>query len=444
MRKKLHIKDVVNNHLCTGCGACSFIAPQEITMVDTINQSRRPLIKNSIHPESVQEALKVCPGIGQTRDTSQQNQAIPELIDEWGTILEVWEAHASDSTIRFRSSSGGVITALSLYCLEQETMSGSLQISGDDNDALLNQTKLNTSREEILNSTGSRYSPASPCDSLSKIENADNPCVMVGKPCDVLAASNAAKIRSKLDQNLGLKLSVFCAGTPSVEGVISMTNAIQEKSVSNLAKLRFRGMGWPGFMTGIFRNQSTENTEVKSMSYAKGWGNYLQKYRQWRCHMCADHTGEAADISIGDPWYRPVDQDEKGSSLLLVRTERGKEILHKAVKAGYVTLRSCPNEALPLSQKHLQRTRGAVWARVLMSQMIGLAAPKYKNMKLFQTWMNRLNVKEKIQSLTGTLKRIFKKNIHKTEEWKAYSKEAALKVEEKMKRNNPPCIVSKN
>ena len=37
--------------------------------------------------------------------------------------------------------------------------------------------------------------------------------------------------------------------------------------------------------------------------------------------MCADHTGEFADIAVGDPWYRPHLDDEPGRSLVLARSE---------------------------------------------------------------------------------------------------------------------------
>ena len=60
------------------------------------------------------------------------------------------------------------------------------------------------------------------------------------------------------------------------------------------------------------------------MSYMESWG-FLQRYRPYRCYLCPDGTGELADLSCGDPWYREILEDEPGHSLVVVRTERGKE-----------------------------------------------------------------------------------------------------------------------
>ena len=54
--------------------------------------------------------------------------------------------------------------------------------------------------------------------------------------------------------------------------------------------------------------------------------------------MCADHTGEFADIAVAEPWYREIPPDEPGRSLVLARTERGRRCVAEAVAAGYLEL----------------------------------------------------------------------------------------------------------
>jgi hypothetical protein len=62
--------------------------------------------------------------------------------------------------------------------------------------------------------------------------------------------------------------------------------------------------------------------------------------------LCPDSTGEFADISCGDPWYKKPESDEPGMSLVLVRTERkgrsaimartgrGREVVVSAIGSG--------------------------------------------------------------------------------------------------------------
>ena len=95
-----------------------------------------------------------------------------------------------------------------------------------------------------------------------------------------------------------------------------------------------RGGGWPG--KARVKVRSGQGTRDESLSYEESWRE-LQKYRQWRCYVCADHMGEFADIAVGDPWYREIPPDEPGLSLILARTERGRRILHGAIAAGFLT-----------------------------------------------------------------------------------------------------------
>lgn len=148
------------------------------------------------------------------------------------------------------------------------------------------------------------------------------------------------------------------------------------------------------------------------MTYADSW-NYLQKYRQWRCYICPDHTGEFADIAVGDPWYRKVQPGERGKSLIVARTRHGVEVLQAAVLAGYVVLESEDPNLLPRSQSNLLATRGALWARLWVLRLLGAAVPSYTGFGLFKFWISALGFKEKLRSVTGTVKRVFQKNLNK-------------------------------
>ena len=49
-----------------------------------------------------------------------------------------------------------------------------------------------------------------------------------------------------------------------------------------------------------------------------------------------DHTGEFADISVGDPWYREIREGEAGSSLIIARTEAGRDYITNAIESGAI------------------------------------------------------------------------------------------------------------
>jgi coenzyme F420 hydrogenase subunit beta len=198
-----------------------------------------------------------------------------------------------------------------------------------------------------------------------------------------------------------LAISIFCAGTPATEGTYKILNSLDVKP-EQTEELRYRGCGWPGATTVKIRG---DNGHTRQMSYDESWGNILSHFGQYRCRICPDSTGEFADISCGDPWYRELKEDEQGWSLVVVRTKRGKEILHKAMKAGYVKLKRVGPDTIPRSQKALLVRRRHLWGRLLMMRMMGVPIPRYIGFFLLRSWL-RLSLKDKLRSLAGTLKRI--------------------------------------
>jgi coenzyme F420 hydrogenase subunit beta len=167
-------------------------------------------------------------------------------------------------------------------------------------------------------------------------------------------------------------------------------------------ELRYRGHGWPGMATVRIKGS---NGEVRQMSYEKSWGDILSNYGQFRCRLCPDSTGEFADISCGDLWYRPIEPTHPGYSLVLVRTERGQEVLKKAVCAGYVRLQRADASILPQSQKALLNRRCHLFGRLLAMRMMGVPFPYFKGFSLRENWL-KLSATEKLYSVVGSLKRI--------------------------------------
>lgn len=403
------VHDVAERHLCSGCGVCAYLAPDSVQIVDTLANGRRPLRIVSIDGPGSDDgaAIAACPG----RALDQADypaEHLAELGAAWGPVLEVWEGHATDPEIRFAGSSGGAATALSLHCVRSEGMYGVLHTAARDDVPYLNRTVLSRTREEMLAACGSRYAPASPCDGLDLVEAAPAPCVFVGKPCDVAGADRASRLRPGLSARLGLTVAFFCAGTPTTAGTLEAIRSL-DVAPEEVTSVRYRGNGWPGRFT-----VESEAGADRSLSYADSWGEILQRHRQWRCLICPDHTGEFADISVGDPWYRPIVEGEHGSSLVLVRTERGRAVLRRALAAGALDLHRVSPDLLPRSQPNLLRTRGAVWGRVTTMRLLGLPVPRYRGLPMLGMWL-RLTAREKLTSTAGTARRITRRGLRRPE-----------------------------
>lgn len=399
-RQITNVNDVTRWHLCLGCGACVPACPEKaVSLVDVQDKGLRPII-NPIQCKKCGQCLKVCPGIEIVHQPYNM-QTIHELELSWGPILEVWEGFATDPEIRYKGSSGGAATALALYCLEKEQASGVLHIGTQKQAPLHNIPVFSKTKEELISRTGSRYSPAAPCERLDDISDNPGSYVFIGKPCDVVALRKSQEQDEQLKDKVHLAISIFCAGTPSTKGTYSILNKLNLKA-DQVEELRYRGCGWPG-MTCV--KTKDPNVQSKQISYEQSWGEILSQYIQFRCRLCPDSSGEFADLSCGDPWYRQIKPGEPGWSLVLVRTERGRKILNKAVKDGYLKLNPVGPETVSNSQKALLTRRRHLWGRLLVLHMMLVPIPKYVGFHLWKNWWHLTTI-EKLRSLGGTLKRL--------------------------------------
>lgn len=401
--------DIRRWRLCVGCGACVFACKHgNIVMEDVAEDGLRPVMKG-LDCQRCGKCLEVCPGIGIPRkDGDGMRGAFRGLLDEWGPILGIWEGYAADPEIRYRGSSGGVATAVALSCLETNTARGGvLHIGPSPSKPWCNQTALSRNRKDLISKTGSRYSPASPCDGLERLELAEASGIFIGKPCDVHGLRKAESLFPILKEKAAVAISIFCAGTPATAGTQALLRRLGI-TAEEVSSMRYRGNGWPG----DFWVQGKEgNEKTASLSYAESW-SFLQGFRPFRCHICPDGTGEFADISCGDPWYREIRAKEKGYSLVLVRTEKGRQIVRQAIETGYVILNPVEPWVLEASQANLLAKRRAIWGRLFALKMLRIPVPDYEGFHLYGNW-RLIRTKEKARSFIGTVRRVLRRRYYR-------------------------------
>lgn len=389
------LRDVVGWRMCAGCGACSAVCAEGgVELANIRNEGIRPRFRAARGLDCEQQ-LSICPGY---HVEAPAGEPFDENVAELGTTLEVWEGYAADSQIRFQASSGGLLTALSLFCLERLGMEFVLHAGMEPERPWLNATHQSRSREDLLRHTGSRYAPSSPCDALRHVEAANGQCVLVVKPCDAAGVAMMRRQRPALDRHAGLVLTFFCAGTPSTDGTLDLLSEMGVK-VDELSSLRYRGEGWPGG----FKPTLKEGNQ-KFMRYSESWSK-LTGHRPLRCHLCPDGLGRVADISCGDAWHRYAGQPNPGRSLILVRTPFGRRVVAEAVSAGYLHLHPSGVDDVRRAQTDLLRRRRQLHGRLLAFRLLGLPVPCYEGFGLRRSF-KLLPARERLSVVVGTLRRI--------------------------------------
>ena len=135
LEREKTIEWVVKNRLCTGCSTCAGICPDDAIQV--VIDQRNGIYIPKLDKEKCTKCglcFEVCPGY--SVDFKKLNQEIfgkqPEDI-LLGNYLNCYIGHATDYNIRYNSSSGGLVTALLIFALEEGLIDGALisKVRGD-------------------------------------------------------------------------------------------------------------------------------------------------------------------------------------------------------------------------------------------------------------------------------------------------------------------------
>jgi coenzyme F420 hydrogenase subunit beta len=114
-----------------------------------------------------------------------------------------------------------------------------------------------------------------------------------------------------------------------------------------------------------------------------------------------------ADIACGDAWER-LGRDGLGTSLVIVRTERGREILKGAMKAQYVHLVPAGASEVLQAQPSLLERRKEIFGRLLAMKMFFIPTPHFYGFALFKGWA-ALPARKKLRTIAGTIRRVLQR-----------------------------------
>lgn len=390
------IADVLTRDACSGCGLCPRLDPGVSMRLDDRGYLRPTYEAESAPIDGAAEVFdRSCPGMRITAPAAPEGAEHDALL---GPNVGLWQAWATDDDIRRAGSSGGALTALHAWLLDTGRAARITGAAAERTSPRRTVPVTITTREQALAAAGSRYAP------VGALENPDvfrTDSAVAAKPCEVAALRAAAP--QLVDGEAPLLLSFFCAGTPSQKATESLLTELGISPEQPVDALRYRGNGWPGRFTA-----RSGDLEV-SADYDESWGRVLGPTTQWRCKICPDGVGQAADIVCADSWETdergyPTFAEGDGISALVARTPRGRDVILAAVDAGVIAVRPLPGAHLRDAQPLQTARRQFLFARLLGSRLAGRRPPRYRGFDLIR--LTAARPREAIRVLRGTFRRV--------------------------------------
>lgn len=385
----------VFSEYCTGCGLChsvldvSFVKDDKGFLVPQLSDKEDGFCR------------KVCPASGNALNNYQDGSI-------WGTRHSSFLGWSTNNTIRNDSSSGGVITSICIYLLENHYVDGIIQTQKSNLDLRKTVTVVSRTKEDVLKCMGSRYTASSPLQNLDRLMKDDETYAFVGKPCDVSALRiYINEIEPKLQNKIKYLLSFFCAGQPSIDANNKLIRALGGDDLKDCLDLQYRGNGWPGLAI-LTKKEGSQQT----IDYETSWMKILGRDVRKCCRFCSDGTGELADISCGDAWYigangKPDFTEHPGRNVVFARTEIGDNLLKNACRDKRLVLENFEpeKEFLHKMQPYHYTRKASLLTYKWALKLCGRSFPAYDNEKLIN-FARGFSFKQKILRFGGTIQRV--------------------------------------
>lgn len=363
--------EIVKHGLCLGCGLCTYSDAIGKTKYSNEHAQFIPVITET--NKNDQLAFQICPGKGY--NIIEEGKILYGSLNydlELGYFYNYYAAYSNDKEVLTNASSGGIVSQLAIFLLEQNIVGRVLTTLYDYTDAgPRTKSILARSRNEILQSQGSKYCPVDLSEAIREIKHNDYKIAIIGTPCHIAGIRNIQKYDQLFSEKVVLTISNFCGGFKNYNNIsiIAKRKGIKPKDISFF---RFRGGGQPGSM--LIEDNNGKEVEIP---YPKYVGlNGVTKHL--RCRLCVDATGELSDIACGDAWLDRFTKDKNPWSVIITRNKKADDIIGHMIKGGIVTSEQISLNEIKLSQReNLAGKKIRQKSRFYLYQKLGYKIPSF-------------------------------------------------------------------
>ena len=304
------MKKILDEKYCTGCSACVNICPKEaISMIEKYDGFCIPEI-NENKCINCKLCEKVCPVL----NVKKEADGLPES----------YACINNNEEIRMESSSGGIFTLIAEEILKENGIV--FGVSFNEN-LELNHVEVQN-KEDLKFLRGSKYLQSNIGNTFKIAENylkQNRRVLFTGTPCQI----EGLKCFLRKDYDNLYTQDVICHGVPSKKVFEKYVN---ENKVQKVYFRNKENKGWNNYQILIKAKNSQKYINHEKDLFMRIFLNDLDlRDSCYDCKFKKKHR--VSDITLADFWgidkVLPEMNDEKGISLVILHSSKGKEIFEK-------------------------------------------------------------------------------------------------------------------
>ena len=296
---------------CTACSACAFICPKHAICLQQDDEGFYYPILDEKVCISCGKCKKICPALKEKTSIKAQSTYIGCSISD---------------DIRAYGSSGGIFPEIARYICDNNGTAFGVAFDREKQQAIYTGCKT----DQLEKLYRSKYVEAKDNDTFLQVKK------LLENGSSVLYCGTPCKIDGLLsflenDYDNLYTIDFMCHGKPSA-GFLSDVIRDEEKKADDICtNVTFREKlnGWRKQTTAFYfsRNNAVKYDSSLYFYYYYFLHNYTIRKS---CIGCKYYKSHMADITLSDYWQIPKEKDDdKGTSLIQINTEKGKELLNR-------------------------------------------------------------------------------------------------------------------
>lgn len=334
LNKKNIFDSVIKQDMCIGCGACLYSSSNDNLVMKWNKEGFLNPTSETSDMES-EKSLKVCPfNPFPDKEVRTENEIAKIFLnDAPNRHLRVGHYYNTyvgySNKYRLTSSSGGMATYLIDQLFEKDIVDAVITVK--EGKESFYEYSVIRSTDDLVSTSETRYYPVTLGTVINQLKTSDERFAIVGIACFLKSVRLLQFYHPELKEKIKFTIGIICGGVKSkffAEYLADKSGVSSNQFSKPQFRIKDHNSSASDYSFGC-KDTKGELHTIKMKKVGDMWGSGM--FKNNACDFCDDVTTELADISLGDAWLNPYNQDGKGTNVMVTRSKLAEKLINDGI-----------------------------------------------------------------------------------------------------------------
>jgi coenzyme F420 hydrogenase subunit beta len=238
------------------------------------------------------------------------------------------------------------------------------------------------STDVLISTSETKYYPVTLGTVINQLKTSNERFAIVGIACFIKSVRLLQFYYPELKEKIKFTIGIICGGVKSrffAEYLAGRTGVANHKFSQPKFRIKDHQSTASDYSFGC-KDDKGENHTIKMRKVGDMWGSGM--FKNNACDFCDDVTTELADISLGDAWLNPYNQEGKGTNVIVTRSKLAEKLINDGIIDKELSVDPLDfNQFLSSQQGSFNHRHLALGYRIKLAKKKGLTIPPKRHDK---------------------------------------------------------------